>query len=83
MEIERLKQQLEEKESMLTDTQEKLKSTKESLEQLQDILRQKEGQRETAAVPTQTEVRHESKGIQASIQQHYVETKLTAPETQD
>ncbi|MDG7056952.1 MAG: hypothetical protein LKM43_02280 [Wolbachia endosymbiont of Penenirmus auritus] len=83
MEIERLKQQLEEKKSMLTDTQEELKSTKEMLEQLQDILRQEEGQRETAAVSTQTEVRHESKGIQASIQQHHVETEPTVPETQD
>ncbi|MDG7053575.1 MAG: hypothetical protein LKM45_06960 [Wolbachia endosymbiont of Alcedoecus sp.] len=55
----------------------------ETLEQLQDILRQEEGQRETAAVSTQTEVRHKSKGIQASIQQHHVETEPTAPETQD
>ncbi|MDG7055190.1 MAG: hypothetical protein LJD31_01380 [Wolbachia endosymbiont of Menacanthus eurysternus] len=83
MEIKGLKQQLEERESILIDTQEELKSTKKSLEQLQDILQQEEGQKETAAVSTQTEVRHESKGIQASIQQHHVETEPTAPETQD
>lgn len=81
--IDSIKQLLGERENVLTGTQEELKSVKESLEQLQDILQQKEGQGETAAISTQTEVRHESKGIQASIQQHHIKTEPTAPKTQD
>ncbi|MGL9762236.1 MAG: hypothetical protein ACR5LB_08800 [Wolbachia sp.] len=41
-EIDRLKQQLKERENMLTDTQEKLKSVKETLGQLQSLLEKKE-----------------------------------------
>ncbi|MFP3020723.1 hypothetical protein [Wolbachia endosymbiont (group A) of Pogonocherus hispidulus] len=66
-EIEKLQYQLKEKEGMLTCTQEELASVKESLEQLQNILQQKEGQEETAATSTQTEVEYESRGT--SMQQ--------------
>jgi len=41
-EIDRLKQQLKERESVLTDTREELKSVKETLGQLQSLLEQKE-----------------------------------------
>ncbi|WP_353272493.1 hypothetical protein [Wolbachia endosymbiont (group A) of Urophora cardui] len=60
-EIDKLKQQLKEKEGMLTCTQEELASVKESLEQLQNILQQEKGQ------ATQTEVEYESRGT--SMQQ--------------
>ncbi|WP_375604167.1 hypothetical protein NOX90_00625 [Wolbachia endosymbiont of Anurida maritima] len=66
-EIDKLKQQLKEKEGMLTCTQEELASVKESLEQLQNILQQEKGQEETAATSTQTEVEYESRGT--SMQQ--------------
>nr|WP_253309478.1 hypothetical protein [Rickettsia endosymbiont of Ceutorhynchus assimilis] len=60
-EIDKLKQQLKEKEGMLTCTQEELASVKKSLEQLQNILQQEKGQ------ATQTEVEYESRGT--SMQQ--------------
>ncbi|MGL9778699.1 MAG: hypothetical protein ACR5K5_00190 [Wolbachia sp.] len=60
-EIDKLKQQLKEKEGMLTCTREELASVKESLEQLQNILQQEKGQ------ATQTEVEYESRGT--SMQQ--------------
>ncbi|GFR20288.1 uncharacterized protein TNCT_526591 [Trichonephila clavata] len=66
-EIDKLKQQLKEKEGMLTCTQEELASVKESLEQLQNILQQEKGQEETAVTSTQTEVEYESRGT--SMQQ--------------
>lgn len=66
-EIDKLKQQLKEKEGMLTCTQEELASVKESLEQLQNILQQEKGQEETAVTSTHTEVEYESRGT--SMQQ--------------
>ncbi|WCR58216.1 hypothetical protein [Wolbachia endosymbiont of Ctenocephalides felis wCfeJ] len=80
-EIDRLTQQLKKKEEMLINTQKELESVKERLEELQNVLKQGEGQ--TVVVSTQTEVGYESRGIQASIQQHHVETETTMPETRD
>ncbi|WP_264702397.1 coiled-coil domain-containing protein [Wolbachia endosymbiont (group A) of Volucella inflata] len=72
-EIEKLQRQLKEKEGMLTCTQEELASVKESLEQLQNILQQKEGQEETAATSTQTEVEYESRGTSMQQQDQGIE----------
>ncbi|NSX83720.1 hypothetical protein GOM44_05590 [Wolbachia endosymbiont of Atemnus politus] len=55
-----------------------MKYVKESSEELQNVLKQGEGQ--TVAVSTQTEVKRECRGIQAS---DHVETETTMPETQN
>ncbi|MCM1002553.1 coiled-coil domain-containing protein [Wolbachia pipientis] len=88
MEIERLKQQLEEKEGMLTDIREEFKSTKESLEQLQEDNKQLEqklqemssvSQKETKEMEIQTDVKKDDFRDLYDKKGKYVRTEISDP----